>query len=62
MKGIRLVPDDTKIPFMKFSRFGYFLSGGCKGFQYDSLCLVSRNGRYKCDLFYRSGYRGMNRH
>ena len=27
MKGIRLVPDDTKIPFMKFSRFGYFLSG-----------------------------------
>ena len=27
MKGIRLVPDDTKIPFMRFSRFGYFLSG-----------------------------------
>jgi preprotein translocase subunit SecF len=27
MKGIRLIPDDTKIPFMRFSRFGYFLSG-----------------------------------
>ena len=27
MKGIRLIPDDTKIPFMKFSRFGYLLSG-----------------------------------
>ena len=27
MKGIRLVPDDTKIPFMRFSRYGYLLSG-----------------------------------
>ena len=27
MKGIRLVPDDTKIPFMRFSRFGYCLAG-----------------------------------
>jgi preprotein translocase subunit SecF len=27
MKGIRFIPDDTKIPFMKFSRFGYFVSG-----------------------------------
>jgi preprotein translocase subunit SecF len=27
MKPIRLIPDDTKIPFMKFSRFGYFVSG-----------------------------------
>ena len=27
MKGIRFIPDDTKIPFMKFSRFGFFLSG-----------------------------------
>ncbi len=27
MKPIRFIPDDTKIPFMKFSRFGYFLSG-----------------------------------
>jgi preprotein translocase SecF subunit len=27
MKGIRLVPDGTTIPFMRFSRFGYFLSG-----------------------------------
>jgi preprotein translocase subunit SecF len=27
MKGIRLIPDDTKIPFMRFSRFGYFVSG-----------------------------------
>jgi preprotein translocase SecF subunit len=27
MKGIRLIPDDTKIPFMRFSRFGYLLSG-----------------------------------
>ncbi len=27
MKGIRLIPDDTKIPFMRFSRFGYFISG-----------------------------------
>jgi preprotein translocase subunit SecF len=27
MKGIRFIPDDTKIPFMKFSRLGYFASG-----------------------------------
>ena len=27
MKPIRFIPDDTKIPFMKFSRFGYFVSG-----------------------------------
>jgi preprotein translocase subunit SecF len=27
MKPIRLIPDDTKIPFMKFSRFGFFVSG-----------------------------------
>ena len=27
MKGIRLVPDDTRIPFMRYSRFGYILSG-----------------------------------
>jgi preprotein translocase SecF subunit len=27
MKGIRLIPDDTKIPFMRFSRFGYLISG-----------------------------------
>ncbi len=27
MKGIRLIPDDTKIPFMRFSRFGYLVSG-----------------------------------
>ena len=27
MKGIRLIPDDTKIPFMKFSRYGYLVSG-----------------------------------
>lgn len=27
MKGIRFIPDDTKIPFMKFSRVGYFASG-----------------------------------
>ncbi len=27
MKGIRLIPDDTKIAFMKVSRFGYFVSG-----------------------------------
>lgn len=26
-KPIRLVPDDTKIPFMRLSRFGFFLSG-----------------------------------
>lgn len=26
-KPIRLVPDDTKIPFMRMSRFGFFLSG-----------------------------------
>ena len=26
-KGIRFIPDDTKVPFMKFSRFGYFVSG-----------------------------------
>ena len=27
MKGIRFIPDDTKIPFMRFSRFGFFVSG-----------------------------------
>jgi preprotein translocase SecF subunit len=27
MKAIRLFPDDTKIPFMRYSRFGYFFSG-----------------------------------
>lgn len=27
MKGIRFIPDDTKIPFMKFSRLGYLASG-----------------------------------
>lgn len=27
MKGIRLIPDDTKIAFMRFSRFGYLVSG-----------------------------------
>jgi preprotein translocase subunit SecF len=27
MKGIRLIPDDTKIPFMRFSRYGYLASG-----------------------------------
>jgi preprotein translocase subunit SecF len=27
MKPIRLIPDDTKIAFMKVSRFGYFMSG-----------------------------------
>jgi len=27
MKPIRIFPDDTKIPFMRFSRFGYFVSG-----------------------------------
>lgn len=27
MKGIRLIPDDTKIPFMRYSRFGYLVSG-----------------------------------
>jgi preprotein translocase SecF subunit len=27
MKPIRFIPDDTKIPFMRFSRFGFFLSG-----------------------------------
>jgi preprotein translocase SecF subunit len=27
MKGIRLIPDDTKIPFMRFSRYGYLVSG-----------------------------------
>jgi preprotein translocase subunit SecF len=26
-KPLRLVPDDTKIPFMRLSRFGFFLSG-----------------------------------
>ncbi len=26
-KPIRLIPDDTKIPFMRLSRFGFFLSG-----------------------------------
>jgi preprotein translocase subunit SecF len=26
-KPLRLVPDDTKIPFMRISRFGFFLSG-----------------------------------
>jgi preprotein translocase subunit SecF len=27
MKGIRFIPDDTNIPFMRFSRFGFFVSG-----------------------------------
>ena len=27
MKPIRFIPDDTKIPFMRFSRFGFFVSG-----------------------------------
>ena len=27
MKPYRFIPDDTKIPFMKFSRFGFLLSG-----------------------------------
>ena len=26
-KPIRLIPDDTKIPFMRASRFGFFISG-----------------------------------
>lgn len=33
MKPIRLIPDDTKIPFMRLSRYGYILSG--------FLCLAS---------------------
>jgi len=33
MKPIRLIPDDTKIPFMRLSRFGFMLSG--------ILCVVS---------------------
>jgi preprotein translocase subunit SecF len=32
-KPIRLIPDDTKIPFMRLSRFGFFVSG--------LLCLAS---------------------
>lgn len=27
MKPLRIIPDDTKIPFMRYSRFGYFFSG-----------------------------------
>jgi preprotein translocase subunit SecF len=27
LKPVRYIPDDTKIPFMRFSRFGFFLSG-----------------------------------
>ena len=27
MKPIRFIPDDTKIPFMRLSRFGFFVSG-----------------------------------
>src|SRR5436853_3729035 len=27
MKPLRLIPDDTKIPFMRVSRFGFFGSG-----------------------------------
>ena len=27
MKPLRIIPDDTKIPFMRYSRFGYFISG-----------------------------------
>ena len=27
MKGIRFIPDDTKFQFMRFSRFGYIVSG-----------------------------------
>ena len=27
LKPIRFIPDDTKIPFMRLSRFGFFLSG-----------------------------------
>lgn len=26
-QGIRFIPDDTKLPFMRYSRFGFFLSG-----------------------------------
>ena len=26
-KPIRFIPDDTKIPFMRLSRFGFFVSG-----------------------------------
>ena len=33
MKALRLIPDDTKIQFMRLSRFGFFLSG--------LLCLAS---------------------
>ena len=33
MKALRLIPDDTKIQFMRLSRFGFFLSG--------ILCLAS---------------------
>ena len=27
MKPLRLIPDDTKVPFMRYSRFGFFVSG-----------------------------------
>lgn len=27
MRPIRLIPDDTKLPFMRWSRYGFFLSG-----------------------------------
>jgi preprotein translocase subunit SecF len=27
MRGYRFIPDDTKLPFMRWSRFGFFLSG-----------------------------------
>ena len=33
MKPIRIIPDDTKLPFMRLSRFGFFVSG--------LLCLAS---------------------
>ena len=33
MKPFRLIPDDTKIRFMRLSRYGFFLSG--------LLCLAS---------------------
>ena len=48
--GIRFVPDDTKIPFMRLSRYGFFLSG--------VLCVVALLLFLAFDLNYGIDFKG----
>lgn len=50
MRPIRFIPDDTKLPFMRWSRFGFFLSG--------ILCALSILAFATLDLNYGVDFKG----